>query len=74
MLEDCFESQLAGFRKIKSAFVIGKAGRFQENGVRTGREFESGGGVTVEFPVDENFGGIGFGSNGDCAEAVWGRG
>ena len=73
-MERSFEGEPAGFWEIEGACVIGETRRFQENGVRTGRKFESGGSVAVKFSVNEDFSGVRIGNDGDCAEAVWGRG
>ena len=49
------------------------AGEFEEDGMRAGGKFESGGGVAVEFAVDIDFGGVRFGGDGELPVAVgWG--
>jgi len=49
---------------------VGAAGKFQDNGVATGGELEYGRSVAVEFFVNENFGAVRLGRDGDGAEAL----
>ncbi len=72
--EDGFEGQFAGFREFDGTGVIGEARRFQKNGVRAGREFESGWRVSVEFAIDVDFSRVRVGSNGEEPETVLGGG
>ena len=72
-VEEGFEIELAGFGEFEGAGEVGAAGEFEEDGVRAGGEFEGGRGVAVEFTVDEDFGGVGFGGDGELTVAVgWG--
>ena len=68
--EDGFEVEFAGFGEFEGAGEVGAAGRFEEDGVGTGREFERGGGVAVEFAVNVDFRSVGLGSDGELAVAV----
>jgi hypothetical protein len=65
--------ELAGFGEFEGAREVGMAGGFEEDGVGAGGKFQHGGGVAVEFAVDLDFGGVGFGGDGELAVAVgWG--
>ena len=74
LVEDGFEAEFAGFGEFEGASEVGTAGRFYEDGVLAGGKFQGGGGVAVEFAVDEDFGGVGLGGDSELAVAVgWGR-
>jgi len=71
--EDGPEVEFAGFREFEGAGEIGAAGGFEEDGVRSCGEFEGGGGVAMKFTVDEDFGGVWFGGDGELAITIgWG--
>jgi len=65
-----FEVELAGFGDLESAGEVGAAWGFDKDNVGAGREFEGGGGVAVEFAVDENFGGVRFGGDSELTVTV----
>jgi hypothetical protein len=72
-IEYGFKVQLAGFGELEGAGEIGVAGGFEKDDVGAGGKSKSGRGVAVEFAVDIDFCGVGFGSDTELTEAV-GRG
>src|SRR5882724_4421079 len=69
-LECGFQRSLAGLEDFESAAPVGAAGEFQEDRVAAGRNLQSRWRVAVKFIVDENFGAVRIGGNGNCANAI----
>src|SRR5882724_1754613 len=69
-LECGFQRSLAGLEDFESAAPVGAAGEFQEDRVAARRNLQSRWRVAVKFIVDENFGAVRIGGNGNCANAI----